>query len=154
MSEAIQGLEFYEGSAIRESAAVQKENLLTKEYLRELYASPDPMSRYDEIRILEWFLEYLHENPVHLNYKFNLQWITEILDWAGYERKPAYPMHNWIKGMNFSACAGGYLRHMKAHHAGELLDEQSGKPHIAHASCNLYFLTVYIATGVGKDDRP
>lgn len=42
---------------------------------------------------------------------------------------------------------GALMRHLEAYQSGEILDDESGLPHIHHALCNLYFLTWFQSKG-------
>lgn len=64
-----------------------------------------------------------------------------------------YDRHNWQKGMEWGRLIGATLRHVFKFSSGEDLDPETGLSHIDHAMCNLMFLSHYIKTGVGKDDR-
>lgn len=75
----------------------------------------------------------------------------EIRVWMYGQEK--YAAFNWAKGMDWSipfACA---LRHLSAWQSGEIVDQESGLPHLAHAMCNLRMLTLYDKTYKEGDDR-
>ncbi len=62
-----------------------------------------------------------------------------------------YADNLWRKGMAWSRVYGALLRHLCAFWGGEMLDKETGKPHLYHASCCLMFLAVY-AHGPAADD--
>lgn len=64
-----------------------------------------------------------------------------------------YDAHNWEKGMDWHRPFGATLRHLFAFWCGEDMDKESGKPHLAHAACELLFLLTYYLRSVGRDDR-
>lgn len=64
--------------------------------------------------------------------------IVEVLTY-GAEKK--YDDFNWKKVKNLEEEYFSALhRHLKAYACGEKIDPGSGKPHLAHAACNLLFL--------------
>lgn len=65
-----------------------------------------------------------------------------------------YGDRNWEKGMAFSRPFSACLRHLYAWWGGEESDRDSGRNHLWHAACNLFFLIAYSARGTGTDDRP
>jgi hypothetical protein len=79
-----------------------------------------------------------------------LQQVVRVLQFgvSKYERR------NWEKGLSWSETLASMWRHAVAIMRGELLDPDSGLPHVAHLSCNALFLTAFVLRGVGADDRP
>lgn len=66
-----------------------------------------------------------------------------------------YDAWNWSKGIAYSRVYAALQRHLTAWWAGEPLDEESGKSHLAHAACCLMFLTAFEERGMEEwDDRP
>ena len=69
-----------------------------------------------------------------------------------------YGVLNWQKqeGFRFSRCYNALLRHMFAWWRGQDLDPETGLSHLAHAMCNLLFLTYHFRfnRNVYADDRP
>lgn len=51
-----------------------------------------------------------------------------------------YALENWKKCPDKRLYVDALLRHTEAYLAGEYLDQETGKPHLAHAACNLMFL--------------
>lgn len=51
-----------------------------------------------------------------------------------------YSRDNWKKGMPVTKIIDSLLRHLGALRSGELLDPESGLPHIGHIQCNALFL--------------
>lgn len=67
-----------------------------------------------------------------------------------------YAPYNWALGILFSRVFAALQRHLWAWQAGEERDEESGMPHLWHASCCLMFLVHYTShTGQYEafDDR-
>jgi hypothetical protein len=67
-----------------------------------------------------------------------------------------YGVNNWRKtlGFKYSRCFNALLRHMFAWWSGEDLDPETGISHLAHAMCNLLFLTYHSKHNQSADDRP
>lgn len=63
-----------------------------------------------------------------------------------------YDAWNWHKGMDWDRVYGAALRHLTQFWAGEDYDE-SGFPHLANATCEIMFLTMYWLHGIGEDTR-
>lgn len=64
-----------------------------------------------------------------------------------------YSPNNWAAGSDWSRYFSALQRHLWAWQGGENTDPETGKSHLAHASCCLAFLMAYQARGVGTDDR-
>jgi hypothetical protein len=47
--------------------------------------------------------------------------------------------HNWKKGLDMTLILESLARHLFALMGGELIDPESGKPHIGHIMCNAMF---------------
>lgn len=75
--------------------------------------------------------------------------VAEVLTYGA--RK--YADRNWEKGMDWSRPFGATIRHLWAWWEGEDRDPETGYSHLWHAATNIFFLIVYQARGVGKDDR-
>jgi hypothetical protein len=70
-----------------------------------------------------------------------------------------YAPYNWAKGILFSRVYGALQRHLTAWQAGEENDDETGMPHLWHASCCLMFLIHYTFPAFEEqynpyDDRP
>lgn len=67
-----------------------------------------------------------------------------------------YGTNNWRhkEGFKYSRCYNALLRHMFAWWRGEDIDLESGISHLAHAMCNLIFLTYHSKVNAEGDDRP
>lgn len=52
-----------------------------------------------------------------------------------------YAAHNWRNGINDSRLVAALLRHISAINKGELVDPESGLPHIDHVGCCWMFLS-------------
>ncbi len=51
-----------------------------------------------------------------------------------------YARDNWRKGMKTSSIIDSLLRHIARLQAGEVIDPESGLPHLGHIGCNIMFL--------------
>ena len=59
-----------------------------------------------------------------------------------------YAAHAWKNVPNaVSRYEAALLRHLIAHSKGEVVDPESGLPHLAHAACNMMFLLELNANG-------
>ena len=65
-----------------------------------------------------------------------------------------YADRNWEKGFNWSRVYGALMRHLTLWFQGQDTDAETGRSHLAHAGCCLFFLLAFVLRGVGKDDRP
>ncbi len=74
---------------------------------------------------------------------------AEIMAFGATKYKP----HNWRLGLSWSQTWSSLQRHLLSFNDGEELDPETGSPHLAHALCQLMFLTEYYLTGTGEDDR-
>lgn len=63
-----------------------------------------------------------------------------------------YQPNNWRKCPSRARYAGALLRHLFARMRGEVLDSESGLPHLAHAATNALFLLALEEEGLGADD--
>lgn len=75
--------------------------------------------------------------------------LAQVLEFGAKKYEP----NNWRRGMEWNRIAGSALRHISSFLAGEDLDRETGLSHIDHAMCCLMFLSSYVKTGVGTDDR-
>lgn len=64
-----------------------------------------------------------------------------------------YAPRNWEKGMSWMVCFASLMRHTWKWLRGEDLDEESGRPHMAHVAWNAIALVVYYRRQIGTDDR-
>ena len=66
-----------------------------------------------------------------------------------------YDAWNWLQDdAEWSRIYGALRRHLAAHWSGEFLDQESGRPHLAHVLVNTGFLLIHAQNGSGIDDRP
>jgi hypothetical protein len=75
--------------------------------------------------------------------------IGDVLEYGARKYKP----HNWRLGLAWSDTMASLQRHLLAFNDGENLDPETGRPHLAHAGCQLLFLLEYYLTCTGTDDR-
>lgn len=76
----------------------------------------------------------------------------DLLDWQALDGLASvltfgaqkYSPNNWRKGMDQQRLVGALLRHLSAIQQGELIDKESGLPHIDHVGCNWMFLSWYM----------
>jgi len=54
-----------------------------------------------------------------------------------------YARGNWKNAMDIQEVMDSLLRHMMAYNNGEVLDPESGLPHIDHIMCNAVFLATH-----------
>lgn len=65
-----------------------------------------------------------------------------------------YSAHNWRQGIKWSRLLSAMLRHTFAIMRGELMDPESGLPHIDHVGCCWMFLSNMMKTRPDLDDLP
>ena len=54
-----------------------------------------------------------------------------------------YDRNNWKKGLDTNEIMDSLLRHLISYANGEVLDPESGLPHIDHVTCNAVFLATF-----------
>jgi len=64
-----------------------------------------------------------------------------------------YDLHNWKKGLKYTAQADSLLRHLEAFLNGEAIDKDSGLPHVDHVLVNALFLAETTRIRPEMDDR-
>jgi hypothetical protein len=65
-----------------------------------------------------------------------------------------YDDHNWRKGYAWSLSFAALNRHLWAFWGGELIDPETGSPHLAAVLFHAAALLHYSQNGKGTDDRP
>jgi len=86
----------------------------------------------------------LHQVPSSLNFA-----VAKTLMYGAQK----YEKGNWRKGMSWMSVYDCLQRHMMKWLDGEMVDEESGLPHLYHAACNIAFLIEYAETCPELDDR-
>ena len=79
-------------------------------------------------------------------------WLNQVGDVLAFGAAK-YSPHNWRRGIAHSRLAAAALRHIFAWIGGADKDEESGLPHLAHASCCLMMLTGLEMSRPDLDDR-
>lgn len=51
-----------------------------------------------------------------------------------------YGPNNWREGISYTRVVAALKRHLNSFLAGDLIDKDSGKPHLWHVACNVAFL--------------
>jgi hypothetical protein len=81
----------------------------------------------------------------------SVEQVIEILMFGAEKYEP----YNWAKGIKYSRVFAACMRHLWAWWRGETVDPESGKNHLAHACCCLFFLLSYSVRNMKQlDDRP
>lgn len=62
--------------------------------------------------------------------------VAKVLTFGAKKYKP----NNWRNNTDLDRYFGAAMRHMEAARSGELLDSETGLPHLAHATANMMFL--------------
>src|ERR1700676_3987996 len=75
--------------------------------------------------------------------------IAEIMTFG----KKKYSRDNWRGGIVYTRLLAAALRHIFSYLRGEAKDPETGKSHIAHASCCLMMLLEFEETRADLDDR-
>lgn len=84
-------------------------------------------------------LKYDSEKPMaHL---IDPNWIIETAEVLTFGANK-YAPNNW-QGLEKERVLGAAYRHLLAYHSGEVLDQESGLPHLAHLSCCIMFLSYF-----------
>lgn len=78
--------------------------------------------------------------------------LAELADVLEFGQKK-YDWDNWKKGFGYHRLLDATLRHVYAMSEGQNLDPESGKSHVAHAACNLMFLSWHMRNRPDLDDR-
>jgi len=87
--------------------------------------------------------------PWHLLPTDAVEEVLKVLDYGAKK----YSSHNWCAGAEWSRYYDAMHRHLWSWWAGETLDEETRKSHLAHAACCLLFLISYEKRNIGTDDR-
>ena len=64
-----------------------------------------------------------------------------------------YGDRNWESGLAWGRLLAALLRHLAAWSMGQDTDAESGRPHLAHATCCMLMLAASAKRGIGADDR-
>lgn len=76
--------------------------------------------------------------------------ITGVADILTFGAKK-YAKNNWQKNTDIDRYKDSTLRHLYAYLGGELIDEDSGRPHLDHVATNIMFLR-HFEHGKGSDN--
>jgi len=87
--------------------------------------------------------------PWHLLPTDAMEEVLKVLDYGAKKYSP----NNWCAGADWSRYYDAMQRHLWSWWAGETLDEETRKSHLAHAACCLLFLIAYEKRNIGTDDR-
>jgi hypothetical protein len=134
----------------------------TVEHASRRFHEPSPYSKVEIqglVKVSDGAIEQCLEPPVVMKHDAGKGSRPELLDvdWqlgTGEVLKfgaDKYADNLWRKGMAWSRVYGALLRHLYAFWGGEMLDPETGKPHMYHATCCIMFLSVY-AHGPKADD--
>ena len=63
-----------------------------------------------------------------------------------------YEDRNWEKGMDWSRPYAALRRHLNAWQMGEIIDPESGRPHLVSVLANAMFLYIYEMRSIGNDN--
>ena len=74
--------------------------------------------------------------------------LTEILTFGAHK----YAKNNWQLNTDLDRYKDALLRHLYSYLSGELIDPESGKPHLDHIACNLMFIR-YFEHGKGHTTK-
>lgn len=78
--------------------------------------------------------------------------VTEIAEVLTFGAEK-YDANNWCRGARWGRYFAALCRHLFAWWSGEEKDPETGKSHLAHAGCCLFFLMEYQRNTWGTDDR-
>lgn len=78
--------------------------------------------------------------------------VTEIAEVLTFGAEK-YDANNWCRGARWGRYFAALCRHIFAWWSGEEKDPETGKSHLAHAGCCLFFLMEYQRNTWGTDDR-
>lgn len=78
--------------------------------------------------------------------------VTEIAEVLTFGAEK-YDANNWCRGARWGRYFAALCRHIFAWWSGEERDPETGKSHLAHAGCCLFFLMEYQRNNWGTDDR-
>lgn len=86
--------------------------------------------------------------PMHLLDPLAIEGLTRVLQFGAIKYAP----NNWRKGFAWTRLIGALLRHVFAIMRGELIDPESGLPHIDHVGCCWMFLSNMMKTRPDLND--
>lgn len=75
-----------------------------------------------------------------------LEGLAKVLTFGAnkYTQNGVSGANNWRAGIQYSRLISSLLRHLSAIQRGELIDPESGLPHIDHLGCNWMFLSNFM----------
>lgn len=90
------------------------------------------------------------KSPYDLLDPVALEGLTQVLKFGAQK----YASWNWAKGITYTRLLAALLRHTFAILRGELVDPESGLPHINHVGCCWMFLSHMMAVRPDMNDLP
>lgn len=107
------------------------------------------IANIDETEVVEPFMKFDGDK---LRYDLlppqPLEDLVAVLTFGARKYKP----DNWRECQDMGRYVGALFRHIEKHRKGEMLDPETGLPHLAHAMCNLVFLLeLEVYPNVNKD---
>lgn len=82
-----------------------------------------------------------------------LSGLNEVAMVQEYGHRKYGDFYNYKKGMEISRNLSCAMRHIMAYMDGEDMDKESGRNHLGHAACRLFFVLENLKDGTAIDDR-
>jgi hypothetical protein len=97
--------------------------------------------------------KHLDEGKLGLQWILSMSGLEDVAKVGDYGSKK-YTQGNWRGGSSWMRFAGSCTRHLYRYISGELLDNESHLPHLAHCAYDCLILLTWAREGKGTDDRP